>query len=527
MWLRDFRSPPKALALFQVYHRFAPLTDFRGLTWRIQVDQDVCMQAFLVAGPPQGSFLHVRRGPTLVLQPPLLRIEGQLEAPYLNELPLEAWIAQGTRWWLRNLGSVLVDKPLRLTLLNALVDMDRSLYPELEAAIAYHPIIPLVNGDWISLEQLRTYPQVFQSRSWAKGWHGGVPVIQTGGALDQIQELLDQPVVALEGPPRAEPKRWYYPLDTEVGQLTLTLLGQQHTPSSNWVIGRSSEPHFRVTPLFDDNPLALTLTCDYRGVVPDAGVPVDLRKAAQQTVVQESSSILLSLQHYPDRLHEICSLLILMLKSDLQPPEAIWALHYDIHHNLGHLRDGKARPTSGFDLDHPIFQLAPGKLNFAPCAQEPTPRTDLFQLHWTQQCQNQEIRLQFLARRDGLSTLTTHHPGERVDQTMIGLWEDWPLSLAIRLLDEVPPGQDWTSRLKDSLEKHLATPLQLLRTYPEALEEVCCLVGIGLQSGRRPPGWIWDFQDLSGKALGELVQGPCPEYATQHPLNRLQKLLKR
>ena len=531
MWLRDFRSPPKALALFQVYHRFAPLTDFRGLTWRVQVDQEVSMQAFLVAGPPQGSFLHVRRGPTLELQPPLLRIEGQLEGLFPNELPIDSWIARGTRWWLRNLGSVLVDKPLRLTLLNALVDMDRLAYPELESAIAYHPIIPLVNGDWISLDQLRTYPQVFQSRSWSRGWHGGVPVIQTGGALDQIGELLDQPVVSLEGQPMEEPKRWYYQLETEWGQLTLMLLGRGDRGLSTWVLGRPAEPHFRVATLFDNNPLALSLTCDYRGAMPDAGVPPDLRKSVQKHLLREAGPIVLSLQSYPDRLHEICSLLVLMLQAGQQPPSEIWELHYCSQYNLGHVREGKASPRKKFHADHPILQLAPGKLDFERGPLEDVPRPTLFQLTWTQRCQSQEFRVSFLERRDAISILTISYPDERVDRDMIQLWEDWPLSLDIRLLGEQQPGattrQEWTRLLKKSLQKQWETPLQLLRNYPEALGEVCCIVGIGLQTGRRPPGWIWDFQDPQGRSLGDLVQTPSLEHSTKHPLNRLQKLLKR
>lgn len=87
--------------------------------------------------------------------------------------------------------------------------------------------------------------------------------------------------------------------------------------------------------------------------------------------------------------------------------------------------------------------------------------------------------------------------------------------------------EDWSKLLRANLGKNWETPLRLLQTYPEALGEVCCIVGIGLQSGRRPPGWVWDFQDSQGRALGELIQAPSLEHSGQHPLNRLQKLLNR
>lgn len=416
MWLRDFRSPPKALALLQVYHRFAPLTDSRGLTWRIQVEQDVCLQAFLVAGPPQGSFLHVRRGPTLELQPPLLRIEGQLESLFLNELPLESWIAQGTRWWLRNLGSVLVDKPLRLTLLNALIDMDRARYPELESAIAYHPVIPLVNGDWISLDQLRTYSQIFQSKGWTKGWHGGVPVVQVGGA---IQELIDVPVVALEGPPPNEIIRWSYSLDTSMGRAVLTNLGPEYYRLSSWVLGNPNEPDFCCEPLFDDNPLSLSIAIDIRRRTPPYGVPADLRVAIQEAILNEAAGIVLDLKPYPGRLHEICSLLVLMRSAKQEPPQQIWDLHYDSLHSLGDVRDGKATTLGQFLSGHPILQLTPDRAGVDFQNFDAKPSTDHFQLQWTQRCGSQDFRVQFLARRDGMNNLTVPRTDGRTDRSLI------------------------------------------------------------------------------------------------------------
>lgn len=531
MWVRDFRTPPKALALFQVYHRFAPLSDFRGLTWRIQVEEDVCLQAFLVAGPSQGSFLHVRRRPTLELTPPLMRIEGQLESPFWNELPVQAWIARGTRWWLRNLGSVLVDKPLRLTLLNGLVDMDRAIYPELESAIAYHPIIPLVNGDWISLDQLRSYSQVYQSDGWPRGWHDGVPVIQTGGALDHIQDLIDQPVLSLQGPKTNEIIRWSYNLETDYGPATLTHYGSQHYRKSNWILGRPEAPDFCSATLFDDSPLSLCIAIDFRRTTPPYGVPKELREAVQRAILREASPILLSLQGDPGRLHEICGLLVLMRKAGQQPPEEIWSLRYDAQHRLGQVRDGEVHPLGAFDSDHPILQLRPGAPGFEPVALEEVVRTDLFQLSWAQKCGQHRIRLQFLARRDGMSSLTVSYQDGWLDQSMLQLWEDWPFSLDIRITEKLKhqeiSAENWCGQLKSSLEKEWETPLRLLETYPEALGEVCCMVGIGLQSGRRPPGWVWDFQDPNGKTLGELVRGSSLEYSTKHPLSRLKMLLKR
>ena len=525
MWLRDFRSPPKALALFQVYQRFAPLTDFRGLTWRLQVEQDVCMQAYLVSGPSQGSFLHVRRGQTLDLTPPLMRIEGQLEAPFVNELPLLAWIVQGTRWWLRNLGSVLVDKPLRVTLLNGLLEMDREAFPELESAIAYHPVVPLVDGSWISLDQLRTYPKVFQSRNWSKAWHEGMPVLQSDGSVEQIGAIIGAPIKSLskEGPP--DPVRWHFCLATSCGSATLNLLGSQLTGLSGWILGNPHAPNFYCQSIFQDNPLNFSIVSDFQVSRPENGVPTEFRQAVQKAVLGESYKILASLLSCPDRLYEICSLLALMLRSGLEPPEAVWSIHFSQRDSLGDVLRGEA-DLGEFSWEHPIYLLTPGGV---ACAR---PESDggLFQLSWLQYCANHRAQLEFLPRRDGLSHLSVHLGDQLIEEATLQLWPDWPLSLKIRLnlsSRKAERAEDWSKLIADTLTKHWEAPLRLLQTYPEALEEVCSIVGITVEAGRRPPGWVWDFCDESGYCLGELIHGNAQRYHSRHPLRKLRKLVEK
>jgi len=220
-----------------------------------------------------------------------------------------------------------------------------------------------------------------------------------------------------------------------------------------------------------------------------------------------------------------------MLRTGGKPPEAIWSLHFNTNTSLGHVRDGKSYPVGQFRSDHPILLLAPGNLEAFRTDPEAVQRSELFQLHWTQNCGPHEVRLQFLPRRDGLSALTVSFQGESLERAMVQLWEDWPLSLGMNLQLSLKSAgmtiDDWSQLLKIGLETHWETPLRLLKTYPEALEEVCCMVGIGLQTERRPPGWIWDFQDRERRSLGELVQCAHPEFHSHHPLRKLQKLLNR
>jgi len=388
MWVRDYRSPPKALALFQVYHRFAPLTDFSGPIWRIQVEEDACMQCYLLRGQSLGSSLEVRRGPTLAVQPPLLRIEGQLESLFPQELPIQGWIAQGTRWWLRNIGSVLVDKPMRLDLLNGLLEMDRAAYPELEAAIAYHPIVPLRDGSWRSLEELRKYARVFVGEALPdrpqSGWHEGYPVVQKGGWAKPLQALLTQTLEPLEAPPRWE----------------ATIL-----KAEEWVP---------------------------------------------------------------------------------EPPEA----------------------------------------------REPERPKKLTQLRCTLRSPRGPMQVRFLKNRGDSSRLTVTHGNQRLLHRYWGVWEHWPICLDIQLsLTDRPPQvtedhyQEWRDCVRQTLLKEAETLLQLLNSYPQALPQVCSLVGAMLEAKLPPPGWIWDFRDSEGRILAELVRARPKTLHPNHPLTRVQKLL--
>lgn len=374
MWVRDLKSPPQALALFQIYHRFAPLTSFSGPIWRYQVDQDVSLQAFLMPGQSHGSFLHLRRGPTLTLRPPLMRIEGQLEALFPSELPLLDWMAQGTRWWLRNLGSVDLDNPMRLGLLHGLAEMDRSAFPDLDAAVAYHPIVPLCDGSWLSLEELRKYARVYSAEvkgmAAQPGWHGDSPIVQS--------------------------------------------------------------------------------------------------------LVAKSLASLLSVE-------------LEVLENDQPAPENV-------------VTQQPAEPDQPYE---------PSLLR---------------QLNWTQKVGENRMQARFLAARDGLSEVAVLYGGEAVERERLQIFPDWPVSLEIRLfLTNRPrraPTEGWLEILAKALLDGLETPLRLLQTYPEGFHEVCCLVGIALQSGRTPPGWVWDILDEDGNSLGQ-------QLGDGDPLTTIRELLKK
>lgn len=86
--------------------------------------------------------------------------------------------------------------------------------------------------------------------------------------------------------------------------------------------------------------------------------------------------------------------------------------------------------------------------------------------------------------------------------------------------------QEWRDCVRYTLLKEAETLLRLLSTYPQALLQVCSLVGAMLEAKLPPPGWIWEFCDSEGQILADLVGCRPKTLHPNHPMTRLQKLLE-
>ena len=519
MWVRDLKSPPQALALFQIYHRFAPLTSFSGPTWRYQVDQDVSLQAFLMPGQSHGSFLHLRRGPTLTLRPPLMRIEGQLEALFPSELPLLDWMAQGTRWWLRNLGSVDLDNPMRLGLLHGLAEMDRSAFPELDAAVAYHPIVPLCDGSWLSLEELRKYARVYSAEvkgmAAQPGWHGDFPIVQSLVAKS-LASLLSVELEVLENDQPATLKRWSYLLALPRGSAELTL-STDEDGFSTWILGPPHQPGgYFIERIFEAPAPAFRIAADW--AADERRVPRKLLEWVRAAVLGEGRDLLASLLKSEGGRTQGLDLAEVLLRHQRVTPEELET--YGLaEHSIP--RNRRYKPTFA-----PLRQNVKITIKTVQVS-KPDPTFELSrlrQVNWTQKAGGHPMRTRFLAARDGLSEVVVLYGGEEVERQRLQIFPDWPVSLEIRLfLTNRPrraPTEGWLEVLAKALLDGLETPLRLLQTYPEGFHEVCCLVGIALQSGRTPPGWVWDILDEDGNSLGQ-------QLGDGDPLTTIRELLKK
>ena len=139
------------------------------------------------------------------------------------------------------------------------------------------------------------------------------------------------------------------------------------------------------------------------------------------------------------------------------------------------------------------------------------------------------MQLRFRSNRDGHSRLITQS-GPEMWHEDFRLWPDWPLGLDVHLFLEKPwhsKPADWQERLRRRFLRNLETPLQLLQTYPEALHEVCCLVGIALQAKQNLPRWVWRFRDIQNRTLEHLLENEGSDLDPAHPLSRLREIAKR
>lgn len=522
MWVRDLKSPPQALALFQVYHRFAPLTSFSGPIWRYQVDQDVSLQAFLMPGQSHGSFLHLRRGPTLTLRPPLMRIEGQLEALFPSELPLLDWIAQGTRWWLRNLGSVDLDNPMRLGLLNGLAELDRSAFPDLDAAVAYHPIVPLCDGSWLSLEELRKFARVYAAEvkgmAAQPGWKGDYPIVQSLVAKS-LASLLSVELEVLEPDQPATRERWSYLLALSRGSAALTL-SKDEDGFSSWIFGPPRQPTYRVEKIFADPSPAFRIVSEWPANDKDQSVPPQLMKSVRSAILKQGRELLGSLVRVRGGWPQALDLAEVLLRNGLLAPEELETYKLAEQTTLADLRARrhKRKPAPENVVTEQPAEPGPAEPDL------PYEPSQLRQLNWTQKVGENRMHARYLAARDGLSDVVVLYGGEEVERQRLQIFPDWPLSLEIRLFLLNRPRHTqsggWLEVLAKALLEGLETPLRLLQTYPEGFHEVCCLVGIALQSGRTPPGWVWDILDEEGNSLGQ-------QLGRGDPMTTIRELLKK
>lgn len=320
-------------------------------------------------GARQGSFLHVRRGETREICPPLLHIEGQLEAPFPDELPLLDWLAQGTLWWLRNLGSLLVDRALRWDLFHSLLELDRTRYPELLDAVAYHPIVPLCDGSWISLQKLREYPVAYQAvvspGESLPGWLDQCPVVYSGGSFARLNEFLSQPLLDAtelcegarafrqwrEQPVHPGTEGWSYPLKTPLGTVRLGRRLGHCDGNCVWIL---SGQVYQSRPLFDDLPLSLQISLD---VTPPTVSPTVL-KAVQTAVVGDAAGLLGSLPRTREYFHPLCCLAVLLIRQNREVPKWVWQFPVRRKMTLETVRLGRA-DLRGFPATHPVWLLEP------------------------------------------------------------------------------------------------------------------------------------------------------------------------
>ena len=540
MWVRDYRSPLKSLALFQVYQRFAPLTDFQGPIWRYQVEEDVCLQCYLLPGARSGSFLHIRRRPTLEITPPLLHIEGQLEAAFPDQLPLLDWLAQGTTWWLRHLGSVDVDPALRLELFSSLLDLDRERFPELFQAVAYHPIVPLCDGSWISLQTLCDAPLAYRARPQegltTPGWIHGGPVVQDLLSFGRLEKFLEHPLQELpqpEPPSRPPPPpTWSYTLPTTSGPAVLSPL-KYDDGNCFWLFGEHGP--FLFEPLFPGIPVCLQIKV---GESPDRNLsqnPDKLRQAVQNALLKHGESVLRSLPDTPHGFHTACALVKALQDHDRTVSDEIKGRSWSDGLTLHQVILGQATLRS-YSLTHPVRLLSPRPSTPQTQAESEGPTSSVFQLSWSQKCSRGQAQLQFLPERDGVCHWRVYYGGNRVLKHSHPLWTRWPLSLKVHFYMLNKPRQDLillAMDLQESLQQSLLDGaggiLHLLRTYPDALPEICCLVGAVAQfrAGQQLPGLTLDYPTQEGTLAQSLQQDLSASYPPDHPIRRLQALIRK
>jgi len=535
-WVRNYRSPPNSLVLFQVYQRFAPITDFRGPVWRYQVEEDVCLQCHLLPAARRGSFLHIRRQPTLAITPPLLHIEGQMEAAFPDQLPLLEWLAQGTVWWLRNLGSVDVDPALRMLLFSSLLDLDQQRFPRLFEAVAYHPIVPLCDGRWISLQTLRQAPCAYLARPQQgvslPGYVDGGPVVQHLLGFERLQEFLDQPLHPLplldQTPPTLPPPpAWSYSLPTTCGPALLSPL-KYRDGNCLWLF--REHDWYVFGPLFPGIPISLQIKVDESADRNLDHVPDKLRQAVQIALLKHGHSVLRLLPDTPQGFSTACALVKAMLDHNHAVRDDILQRCWGDGLTLQQVVLGQTSLES-FSLSHPVRLLTTPENQ----AESEAPIHSLFRLSWSQKCSQGRAHLQFRPERDGICHWNVYYGEIQVLKHSQPLWTQWPLSLAVHFhllnkprQDLVLLAMDLQYSLQQSLLDGADVVLRSLCSYPDALPEICCLMGAiaKFRTGQQLPGQALDYPTEEGTLGQSLQQDLSARYPSGHPIRLLQAVVK-
>lgn len=132
-WKPKPTHPPNSLAYFQIYGQESPpATNYSGPVWRYQVPYDVKLECHMLPVLDEPSFLTRSNAPAVRVHPPVFQVAGQLRGEWPESLPVGEWLAQGTLWWLRQLGKPQVTGLLAYLLLVGHGRLDRIRFPEID-----------------------------------------------------------------------------------------------------------------------------------------------------------------------------------------------------------------------------------------------------------------------------------------------------------------------------------------------------------------------------------------------------------
>ena len=137
-WQRRPAHPPNSLAYFQVYSSGRePIHQYGGPVWSYGVAQDVKLECHLLPVLDQPSFLSLPKKGSLQVYPPVFQVSGQIRAEKPEELSVDDWLAQGTLWWLKQLGRAQVTGLLAYMLLVGYQRLDHRRFPEIEQTMGF------------------------------------------------------------------------------------------------------------------------------------------------------------------------------------------------------------------------------------------------------------------------------------------------------------------------------------------------------------------------------------------------------
>lgn len=184
-----------------------------------------------------------------------------------------------------------------------------------------------------------------------------------------------------------------------------------------------------------------------------------------------------------------------------------------------------------FSLSHPVRLLTTPESQ----AESEPPTPSLFRLSWTQKCSQGRAHLQFRPERDGICHWNVYYGEMQVLKHSQPLWSQWPLSLTVHFhllhkphQDLVLLAMDLQYSLQQSLLDGAEGVLHLLCSCPDALPEICCLMGAVTQfrPGQLFPGPVLNFPSEEGTLGQSLRQVLSSSYPADHPIRGLQAFVK-